>query len=142
MESIDGVSAAGGVLLGGVGVLLLLLSLWFRWGTSRVARWWVRRVPAERMSFLHSSTEALALGVAPFSAQLCLAVSAVLMLRVHPVSRDAAFSPVAWFVLCVEVLMGIVVLVTVSNRYVLPLWLYPAWLRPQRRADREDVPSR
>ena len=125
------------VLCAGAAALLLLLSAWFRWGGSGAARWWVRRHPVERASFASSAPEALALGVLPYLAQLMAAIAVVAALYVVPELRDLIFPPVMWVVVIGEVILAIAVLVPLSNRRILPLPVYPGWLRPQRRAERE-----
>lgn len=123
-------------------VVLLLLSAWFRWGGSRVARWWVRRHPIDRASFASSAPEALALGVLPYLAQLMAAVAVVAMIHVVPAVREPLFTPVMWMTVVGEVVLAIAVLVPLSNRRILPLFVYPGWLRPQRRAERQWLDGR
>lgn len=60
-----------------VSLVLLLTAAWSRRGSSRAARWWVRRTPVERMGFMQSSGEAVALGPVPYLAQLMACVAAV-----------------------------------------------------------------
>ena len=115
---------------------LLMLAAWFRWGRSRIARWWVRRRPVERMSFMHAAGEGVALGLVPYLGQLMASFGGVLLLAVHPEVRDAVHAPVMWTVLALEIVLAIVVMMLVSNRQILALFVYPAWLRPQRRAER------
>ena len=115
---------------------LLMLAAWFRWGSSRIARWWVRRRPVERMSFMHAAGEGVALGLVPYLGQLMAALGVVLMLAVHPEVRDVFHAPVMWTVVALEIVLAIVVMMLVSNRQILALFICPAWLRPQRRADR------
>lgn len=77
-----------------VGLVLAMLSAWFRWGRSRAARWWVRRVPVEQMFFKQSASEAVALGLFPYFAQLMVVVSFVVLVWVHPGVREVLHSPV------------------------------------------------
>lgn len=121
------------------GGVLLVLSAWFRWGRSRIARWWVRRVPVEQMGYRRSASEAVALGVTPFCAQLTAAIGIVELLRIHPGVRDLLHAPAMWTMVVGETVLAVIVMVAISNRYILPLPVYPAWLRPQRRADRVRI---
>ncbi|GAA1489178.1 hypothetical protein [Brachybacterium sacelli] len=125
-----------------VSLVLLLTAAWSRWGSSKVARWWVRRTPVERMGFMQSSGEAVGLGLVPYLAQLMACVGVVAALYAHPRVREALFTPVMWTVVVAEVVLGIVVMVMVSNRYILPLFFYPGWLRHQRRAERDWLRTR
>lgn len=116
--------------------MLFVLSAWFRWGSSGLARWWVRRVPVEQMFFKQSAGEATALGLFPYFAQLMAAVGVVALVHVHPVVRETLFTPVMWTVAVGELILLLVVMVLVGNRNILALFVYPGWLRPQRRAER------
>lgn len=125
-----------------LGCLLTLLAVWFRIGTSRAARWWVRRgIPLERMSFAASASEGVALGMTPYLAQLMWAVALIAATHVHPGVRDAVFQPVMWTVVIAEQVLALIVLVPISNRRILPLFIYPAWLRPTRREERQYLNS-
>lgn len=125
-----------------VGGVLLVLSAWFRWGRSRVARWWVRRRPVDRMSFMHAAGEGVALGLVPYLGQLMAALGVVCLLAVHPEVRDLLHAPVMWTVVALEIVLAIVVMMLVSNRQILALFVYPGWLRPQRRAERQWLDGR
>lgn len=122
--------------------VLLVLSAWFRWGRSRLARWWVRRIPVDQMFFKQSAGEATALGLLPYFSQLMAAVGIVALLYVHPVIREVLHGPVMWTVAVGEVVLGVVVMILVGNRSILALFIYPGWLRPQRRAEREWLDRR
>lgn len=127
------------VLVGGV---LLMLSAWFRWGRSQAARWWVRRRPVDRMGFMHAAGEGVALGLVPYLGQLMAAFGVVLLLAVHPAVRELLYAPVMWTVVALEIVLAIVVMILVSNRQILALFVYPGWLRPQRRAERQWLDGR
>lgn len=132
----DLISLVAAALCAVVALVLLVLSAWCRWGRSRAARWWVRRHPVDRTSFASSAPEALALGVLPYLAQLMAAVALVAAVHVVPSVREVVFAPVMWTVVIGEVVLGLAVLVPLSNRRILPLFVYPGWLRPHRRAER------
>lgn len=136
-DGMDVSSLVAAALCAVVALALLVLSVWFRWGGSRAARWWVRRHPVDRASFASSAPEALALGVLPYLAQLMAAVALVAMVHVAPAVREVLFSPMMWTVVIGELILGIAVLVPLSNRRILPLFVYPGWLRPLRRDERE-----
>lgn len=122
--------------------VLLMLAAWFRWGRSGAARWWVRRRPVDRMMFMHAAGEGVALGLVPYLGQLMAAIGVVLLLAVHPGVRDVLHAPVMWTVVALEIVLAIVVMMLVSNRQILALFVYPGWLRPQRRAERQWLDGR
>lgn len=136
-DGMDVSSLVAAALCAMVSLALLVLSAWCRWGGSRAARWWVRRHPVDRASFASSAPEALALGVLPYLAQLTAAVALVAMVHVAPAVREVLFAPLMWTVVIGEVVFGIAVLVPLSNRRILPLFVYPGWLRPLRRDERD-----
>ncbi|WP_374928988.1 hypothetical protein [Kytococcus sedentarius] len=126
-----------GGLLAGAGLLLGLLCLWWRWGRSRAARWWVRTTPVDRMRSLPLG-EAMALVLLPATAVSLAVLGGVVALS--PAIREGGSTATLW--LAVALVGGLCALLVVARfsiwfRWVLPLWMYPAWLRPQRRADAE-----
>ena len=85
---------------------------------------------------MHAAGEGVALGLVPYLGQLMAALGVVLLLAVHPEVRDVFHAPVMWTVVALEIVFAIVVMMFVSNRQILALFICPAWLRPQRRAER------
>lgn len=115
------------VVLGTAGVVLLGLTVWFRTGTSRAARWWVRT--DERPS--RKAAESVALLLVPYFAQFALAVAIAALPVFHEVFAAA--------VLLVEFIAGAIFVSPLRYRSLLPLWLYPAWLRPQREREQDEL---
>lgn len=113
--------------LGGAGLLLAALTVWFRIGTSPAARWWVGtdQRPSRKVA------ESVALLLVPYFAQLALAVGIAAL----PVFHDVL--PAA--VLLVEFLIGAVFISPLRYRRLLPLWMYPAWLRPEREQEQDEL---
>lgn len=114
-----------------VAIILLGLAAWSRRGRSRSARWWVRRVPIASAHPLTTRSETVGLVVLPYLGQLAL-VLAVGALPGFPPS----LIPVA---VIGEVVLLLVLLVPTAYRRVLPLALYPRWLRGERAADRATL---
>lgn len=115
------------VVLGAAGLLLAALAVWFRTGSSRAARWWVRTDdgPSRKVA------ESVALLLVPYFAQLALAVGIAAL----PVFHDVL--PAA--VLLMEFLIGAIFISPLRYRRLLPLWLYPAWLRPEREQEQDEL---
>ena len=128
-----------GLLCLGAAVLLAVAAAWSRWGRSRAARWWAARGPVEQRGYGQAATEALALWLLPYGAQLLALSGLVALLWIAPWTREHVAEPAMWFVVIGEVVLGLVMMVVVRARTVLPLWSYPGWLRPQRSADRERL---
>lgn len=114
-------------VLGVAGVLLGVLTVWFRTGSSRAARWWVRTDdgPSRKVA------ESVALLLVPYFAQLALAVGTAALPVFHDVLPTA--------VLLVELLIGAVFISPLRYRRLLPLWMYPAWLRPEREQEQDEL---
>ena len=115
------------VVLGVTGALLAGLAVWFRVGTSAPARWWVcaERGPSRKVA------ESVALLLTPYFAQfaLCLAVAAL------PVFHEVFVAAV----LLAEFILGAIYVSPMRYRQLLPLWLYPAWLRPEREQEQDEL---
>jgi len=120
------------LILGLIGAGLAALAVWFRVGSSRAARWWVRPFP---MPFRgHDpwwAKEHIVLVAVPYLAQLLL----LLAIGFLPVFHEMV--PV--FLLLIEILVGGIGGGLLRYRYILPLWLYPAWLRPVRAKERDEL---
>lgn len=130
-----------GALLVLTGVVLLIACLWWRMGASPSARWWVRREPIDAAS-RRPVSEGAALVLLPMLAVTLMGAGLVAALFTA-VDR---YEPWA-IVILVLVMLGIcagwfVARLLVLNRTVLPLWLYPGWLREHRRAERNSLHSR
>ncbi|HLS65018.1 MAG TPA: hypothetical protein VK060_16665 [Ruania sp.] len=120
------------LILGLIGAGLAALAVWFRVGTSRAARWWVRPHPFQVSGYdLWRTKEHCALLVVPYVAQLLL----LLAIGLLPPFDDA----VALFVLLIEIFVGGIGGGLLRYRYILPLWLYPAWVRPVRAKERDEL---
>ena len=120
------------LVLGLIGAGLTALAVWFRVGTSRAARWWVRTGP----DFAHRydprrTHERVALVLVPWSGQLLL----LLAIGFLPVFHHAVPS----LILLVEIVVTGSISPFLPYRYILPLWLYPAWLRPVREKERDEL---
>lgn len=112
---------------GTAGLLLAVLALWFRTGTSRAARWWFRT--EDRPS--RKAAESVALLLVPYFAQFALAVAIAALPVFHEVFAAA--------VLLVEFIAGAIFVSPLRYRRLLPLWLYPAWLRPEREREQDEL---
>lgn len=120
------------LVLGLIGAGVTALAVWFRVGTSRAARWWVRTGP----DFAHRydprwTHEHVALVLGPWFGQLLL----LLAIGFLPVFHQA----VPFLILLVEIVVTGSISPFLRYRYILPLWLYPAWLRPVREKERDEL---
>ena len=115
------------VVLGAAGFLLAALTVWFRAGTSRAARWWVRTAD----SAPRYAAESVALLLVPYFAQFALVLAIAALAVFHEVFAAA--------VLLVEFIAGASFVAPVRYRRLLPLWLYPAWLRPEREREQAEL---
>ncbi len=115
------------VVLGAAGLLLGGLTVWFRSGTSRAARWWVRtdRSPSRK------AAESVALLLVPYFAQFTLVLAIAALPVFHEVFAAA--------VLLVEFILGAIFVSPLRYRRLLPLWMYPAWLRPEREREQDEL---
>lgn len=125
----------GAVLFLGA-ALLVAVCLWWRVGTSASARWWVRREPIEHQR-TYPFSEGIALVLLPVMAETLamLGVVAVLGPVVAPVEGVTLVAALG-LALVQAILYGIAHWVT-WQRWILPMWAYPAWLRETRRRERD-----
>lgn len=124
-----------------VGLVLAGVSLWCRFGAGRSSRWWVREpLDGPRVSFAYSET--LVLVVLSLLAQLALVGSLAIGVRLLGVLPDRVFSPVMGIVVYLEIALSMALLLATAYRDVLPLWLYPWWLRPLRAEERAALRRR
>ena len=125
------------VVLGATGALLAGLAVWFRVGTSGPARWWLRSEPGTARKV----TESVALLLTPYFAQFGSLSSAtwgralVLAIATLPVFHEV-FAAAA---VLAEFLLGAIYVSPLRYRRMLPLWLYPAWLRPDREQEQDEL---
>lgn len=136
MESEMIIALVLGVTLVASGTIGGLLALWMRLGASGASRFWVRQRPIE--SFVsYPAGEPAVLVVLPMLAQSLVMAGAICPLI--PFAGQAWASAVLFAALGLEILLWIVALMSIVNRWIIPLWLYPSWLRPARRAERERL---
>ncbi|OFT62629.1 hypothetical protein HMPREF3159_03715 [Brachybacterium sp. HMSC06H03] len=127
-----------GLVVAGAGAALLLLAAWFRWGRSTAARRWARRIHIDQAAN-YAAVEALALAWTPMIAQtLLLAAPAIPLVALLGRGSEAA-STVIGVLVIVELVLWMAMLLLTVYRWILPLWMYPAWLRETRRAEVEHL---
>ncbi|ATG54022.1 hypothetical protein CFK41_03965 [Brachybacterium ginsengisoli] len=123
------------------GVVLAAMSTYFRGGRGAGARFWVDSTPDGQRSG-HRYAESAVLVVLPLLAQLLLVVGVLVGVTSIDVLRDLGVGPVIAVVVIVEVVLMVVLLTATSYRTVMPLWVYPSWLRPRRKQERDQIRSR
>lgn len=123
------------------GVVLAAMSTYFRAGRGAGARFWVDSTPDGQRSG-HRYAESVVLVVLPLLAQLLLVVGVLVGVTSIDVLRDLGVGPVIAVVVIVEVVLMVVLLAATSYRTVMPLWVYPSWLRPRRKQERDQIRSR
>ena len=137
----DPVYAVTGLLALGAGAVLALAALLCRAGRGGWARSWARTGGLERRSG-YAYGEVAALVVLPLVAQTLLVagfVAGVLSLDALRESGATVLIPIA---VIGELLLWSVLLLATGYRSIMPLWVYPSWLRPQRRRERDLLRSR
>ncbi|GAA1489177.1 hypothetical protein GCM10009626_19230 [Brachybacterium sacelli] len=127
-----------GLFLGAIGFVLAVISAWMRRGSSRAARWWVRRVPLDEATD-YANAEAIALAFTPMIAQTLIVAGLCMPVASFAVGGSGLGSTVLGAVLVVEILLWIVILLAAVYRWILPLWLYPSGLREVRRDERDRL---
>lgn len=127
-----------GLLVAGAGAALLLLAAWCRRGRSAASRWWVRRGGLEHAS-LYLTRETFALAWVPMLAQTLLLAGPAIPLVALLGSGTAAGSTTIGMLVVVELVLWMAVLFMTGYRWVLPLWMYPDWLREVRRGEVEQM---
>ena len=124
-----------GVVLFLAAALLASVCLWWRVGTSASARWWVRREPIEHRR-TYPFSEGIALVLLPVMAETLamLGIVAVLGPVFAPVEGIALVAALG----AVLFQAGLYVIAhgATWQRWILPLWAYPAWLCETRRRER------
>ncbi len=120
------------LILGLLGAGLAALAIWFRTGTTRAARWWECTDAGQLRHFGSTwAMEHLALVAVPYLAQLFLLLAVATLPVFHPA--------VALMLLLVEIVVGGIMGGLLRYRYILPLWMYPAWLRPVREREQAEL---
>lgn len=132
------ISVLIGLAMAGAGALLLILAAWFRRGRSTASRRWARRIHIDRATN-YAGVEALALAWTPMLAQTLLLTAPVIPLVALLGRGSEAASTVIGVLVIVEVALWLLMLLLTVYRWILPLWLYPAWLRETRRAEVEHL---
>lgn len=116
------------------GISLAVACLWWRFGRSPSARWWVRTTPIPLLRTF-PPFEGVVLVLLPVTAETVIALG--VLVWVAP--AVAATQGWALVLLVVAVLgQGAIWLVArgiTAYRRVLPLWVYPGWLRETRRSE-------
>lgn len=139
--AMDPVYALTALGLLGTGAVLALAAVLCRAGPSRGARFWARTAGAARRGG-HDYGEVAVLVVLPLIAQTLLVAGAVAGLLAVDLLRGPVAAVLVPFAVVAEVLVWAVLLVATGYRAIMPLWIYPAWLRPQRRHERDLIRSR
>ncbi len=130
-----------GLLVAAVGTALLLLAAWFRWGRSTAARRWARRKDIDQAAD-YANLEALALAWTPMLGQTLLLAGPVIPLVTLLGIGTLAANTVTGLFIVVELGAWIAMLLMTVYRWILPLWMYPGWLREIRRREVEYLRDR
>ncbi|WP_270409567.1 hypothetical protein [Brachybacterium paraconglomeratum] len=120
------------------GGALAALAMLCRAGRGRVFRAWVDTHGAgPGRGFAYAETTVLVL--LPMCAQTVFVAGGVVGLASVDVLREAMASVLVPAAVILELLIWVVLLLLIGYRSVLPLWIYPAWLRETRRAEVEHL---
>lgn len=122
------------------GALLAIACLWWRFGSSPSARWWVRRAPVSQLRSFPAA-EGAALVLLPVTAQTLVFLG--LLICCAPLLLPATGWSLALLIVVLLAQCGIWLVARgfTAYRWVLPLWAYPGWLREERRRDRDQLPA-
>lgn len=124
-----------------LGAGLAVLALLFRAGRGRAFRSWAGPEgvgPGRGFRYV----EGLVLVVLPLCAQALLVSAPLALLAAIDALRELTTAVLLPVVVILEVILWVVLLLATSYRSILPLWIYPGWLRPQRRREREIIRGR
>lgn len=122
----------------GTGAVVSLAAAVCRWGRGRGTRFWVQeRVAGARAGYAYG--EIAVLVVLPLLAQTLIVGGLVAGVLGVDALRDAGASVLIPVAVIGELILWGAVLLMTGYRSVMPLWVYPSWLRPQRRAERERL---
>src|SRR5699024_12601190 len=106
--------------------------IWSRVGPARSRRWGVRTGTDFAILYTQLWTnEHVSLLLVPWFGQLLL----LLAIGFLPVYHQA----VPFLILMVEIVVTGSISPFLRYRYILPLWLYPTWLRPVREKERDEL---
>ena len=120
-------------------VVVAALSLWSRLGGSPSPRWWVAKGPIPQLRS-RPPFEGTALVILPLLAQTLAVLGAVAVLG--PVLAPISGVSLA-LVLAVAVVQAVLFVsahLMSWQRWILPLWIYPGWLRETRRQEKAVLP--
>ncbi|PMC76345.1 hypothetical protein CJ197_04085 [Brachybacterium sp. UMB0905] len=123
-------------LAGCAGVVLALVLAWMR--RRGASQWWVAKPLVD--SEFANAPERIVLLILPLAAQtLIVGALAVLAAALAALlgAPTALINGLLLGALALEVVVWLVIAIPTAHSSVLPLWMYPAWLRGQRAADRE-----
>lgn len=123
------------------GAVLALLALLCRWGRGGWARSWARTGGLQRPGG-YAYGEITVLVVLPLVAQTLLVVGLVALVLSLDVLRESGGTVLIPIAVIGELVLWSVLLVATGYRSIMPLWVYPSWLRPQRRRERDLIRSR
>lgn len=133
MNPADLIGTTVGVSMIVAGLVLGGYCLWWRAGRSSATRWWMRTEPVELVQGV-PPFEALALVWLPIAAETLMFIGTLVSLGPWlAVNLDLALYPLVLLSGCQFLLF--IGARHVSSHRVLPLWIYPGWLRDERAAD-------
>lgn len=135
------VTALIAVLMMLAGVVLAATAVYCRAGRGAGARFWVDAASDHQRSG-HRYAESAVLVVLPLLAQLLLVAGALVGLFAIDGLRELGLGPLIAVVVIAEIIVMGVMLAATSYRTVMPLWVYPSWLRPRRRQERGQIRAR
>lgn len=125
-----------------IGVVLFLgaaqlasVCLWWRIGTSASARWWVRREPIEHRR-TYPFSEGIALVLLPVMAETLAMLDVVAVLGPVVAPLEGVTLVAALGAVLFQAALYVIAHVATWQRWILPVWAYPAWLRETRRRER------
>lgn len=121
-----------------IGIVMAVALAWMRWGRSRAARWWVARPLVD--SEFANAPERLVLVVLPLIAQTLIVAGIALPLSGVAAATTASGGLATGILIAacaLQLIIWAVVAIPTAHSSVFPLWMYPAWLRQHRAADRE-----
>lgn len=127
-----------GAVLFLVAALLASVCLWWRVGTSAAARWWVRREPIQHRR-PYPFSEGIALVLLPVLAETIAMLGVVAVLGPMFAPVEGVTLAVALGAVLFQAALYVIAHWATWQRWILPLWIYPAWLRETRRAEVEQL---
>ncbi len=138
MEPVHVITA---LLLLGAGAVISAVAAVCRWGRGRGTRFWVQeRVAGARAGYAYG--EIAVLVVLPLLAQTLIVGGLVAGVLGVDALRDAGASVLIPVAVIGELILWGAALLTTGYRSVMPLWVYPSWLREERRRERDLIRPR